>query len=557
MRKPKISLRTGMSTVIALCWLAPILLLVTVFGILLGESYQRSARQELNDTAQFALLQLQTELESAVSDSKSVSYDGVIRSAYRSYRESRNKIALYRSANDYLRDNFSRSLNYRSVFLVFWDEEVNANAYAFCAGESGSALIRDCQEATPVILETMRGEDTQICFLLIGDQLYLTRNLLDSHFEPYATIVIMLRPSALFAPLDALGEGAELELDGLCFGYTGEEGVEPRQEEEGYRYEAEVEGHSLCLRVAAKAYNAWKENPWLSWAAVGAALLVLPLLLLLWLLWRRHVSRPVETLVEANMKVQSGERGYEITQHAPNTEFETLFEHFNDMSAEMKAQFERSYLEQQASQRAQIKALQSQINPHFLNNTLEVINWEARLAGNDRVGAMIEALSTMLDAALDRDGRTQIPLRQELGYVDAYLYIIRERLGEGFHVHKEIDDSLLERQVPRLILQPIVENAVEHDMTRSGGGELWLRVYRQDRLLVLEVEHEGSMSEADRAKVAEQLRTSREISGSVGIQNVNQRLKLIYGEDGSLSLDETGHGTILARIHFPLAEEGD
>ena len=557
MRKPKISLRTGMSTVIALCWLAPILLLVTVFGILLGESYQRSARQELNDTAQFALLQLQTELESAVSDSKSVSYDGVIRSAYRSYRESRNKIALYRSANDYLRDNFSRSLNYRSVFLVFWDEEVNANAYAFCAGESGSALIRDCQEATPVILETMRGEDTQICFLLIGDQLYLTRNHLDSHFEPYATIVIMLRPSALFAPLDALGEGAELELDGLCFGYTGEEGVEPRQEEEGYRYEAEVEGHSLCLRVAAKAYNAWKENPWLSWAAVGAALLVLPLLLLLWLLWRRHVSRPVETLVEANMKVQSGERGYEITQHAPNTEFETLFEHFNDMSAEMKAQFERSYLEQQASQRAQIKALQSQINPHFLNNTLEVINWEARLAGNDRVGAMIEALSTMLDAALDRDGRTQIPLRQELGYVDAYLYIIRERLGEGFHVHKEIDDSLLERQVPRLILQPIVENAVEHDMTRSGGGELWLRVYRQDRLLVLEVEHEGSMSEADRAKVAEQLRTSREISGSVGIQNVNQRLKLIYGEDGSLSLDETGHGTILARIHFPLAEEGD
>ena len=158
---------------------------------------------------------------------------------------------------------------------------------------------------------------------------------------------------------------------------------------------------------------------------------------------------------------------------------------------------------------------------------------------------------------LDRDGRTQIALREELGYVDAYLYIIRERLGEGFHVHKEIDESLLQRQVPRLILQPIVENAVEHDMTRNGGGELWLRVYRQERLLVLEVEHEGSMTEADREKVAGQLRSTSEISGSVGIQNVNQRLKLIYGEDGSLSLDETGRGTILARIRFPLAEEGE
>ena len=89
-----------------------------------------------------------------------------------------------------------------------------------------------------------------------------------------------------------------------------------------------------------------------------------------------------------------------------------------------------------AAQRAQIKALQSQINPHFLNNTLEIINWEARIEGNDRVSAMIEALSTMLNAALDRDGRTQIPLKEELGYVEAYLYIIRERLGEGFHVYQ-------------------------------------------------------------------------------------------------------------------------
>ncbi len=179
------------------------------------------------------------------------------------------------------------------------------------------------------------------------------------------------------------------------------------------------------------------------------------------------------------------------------------------------------------------------------------------MAGNDRVGAMIEALSTMLDAALDRDGRTQITLREELVYVDAYLYIIRERLGERFRVHKEIDESQLSRQVPRLILQPIAENAVEHDLTRRGGGDLWLRVYRRDRLLVLEVEHDGQMTEEDRAKVQAQLRGTETLSGAVGIQNVSQRLKLIYGEEGSLSLDETGHGTILARICFPAAEEGE
>ena len=69
------------------------------------------------------------------------------------------------------------------------------------------------------------------------------------------------------------------------------------------------------------------------------------------------------------------------------------------MSTELKSQFERLYLEQQSLQEARIKALQSQINPHFPGNTLEIINWEARLAENDKVSAMIEALSTMLDAA--------------------------------------------------------------------------------------------------------------------------------------------------------------
>lgn len=108
----------------------------------------------------------------------------------------------------------------------------------------------------------------------------------------------------------------------------------------------------------------------------------------------------MEVLIDANQRVQAGERGYVIPQEAPNTEFRQLYSHFNAMSTELKRQFERLYMEQQALQQAKIKALQSQINPHFLNNTLEIINWEARLADDERVCSMIEALSTMLDAAI-------------------------------------------------------------------------------------------------------------------------------------------------------------
>ena len=140
---------------------------------MLEQSYERSARQETDDTAQFALMQIQTELENTINDSKSVSYDGVIRSAYLNYRENGNKITLYRSVNGYL---------------------------------------------------------------------------LDSHFEPYASIVMMFKSSALLSPLSVLGssEDIQLQLDGLSFVRSGEDGLIAEAERDGgYRYEATVDGPGL------------------------------------------------------------------------------------------------------------------------------------------------------------------------------------------------------------------------------------------------------------------------------------------------------------------------
>lgn len=238
-----------------------------------------------------------------------------------------------------------------------------------------------------------------------------------------------------------------------------------------------------------------------------------------------------------------------------NEEFTKLTRQFNEMSTELKNQFDQLYLEQQALQESRIKALQSQINPHFLGNTLEIINWEARLAENDKVSAMIEALSTMLDGAIGRDGRARIPLKEELSYVDAYLYIVQQRIGDGLVIRKEIHQELLVQTVPRLLLQPLVENAVEHDLSQHRGGELVLRVYQQNRSLYLEVEHEGSISEQDAQRISALLSTpleDKEQQCKVGIRNLNQRLKLIYGQRGRLTIREIEPGRILAQIQLPL-----
>lgn len=559
MAKPKISLQLGLMTTIVICWLVPILIIVTLGGMLFGDNYRRSVRQEIDASADYALRQVHQQLKDAIRDSKTISYDGIVRSAYRSYQQDGDSAALYRSISDYLSLSFSRAESYKAVFISFWDKTVDVDVYLLSSGTAGYEFLQACRDCEPFVLQRMADADTDICFLLLEGNLYMARNLLDSHFEPYASVVMVLEPSVVFQPLHSVPRihDLRLEIDDTVFCMDEGNSLVPAQSgQEDIRYEAEADGHRFAFTAELEKYDLWGENPWLSRAACAVALMVLPLLVVVIALFRHHVSQPMQTLVSANLLVQSGQRGYQIDRRPPNREFEKLYSHFNAMSAELKCQFDRSYQEQQAAQRAQIKALQSQINPHFLNNTLEIINWEARIAENDRVSAMIEALSTMLGAALDRDGRTQITLKEELGYVEAYLYIIRERLGEGFHVHQQIDQSLLERLIPRLILQPIVENAVEHDITTRRGGSLWVRAYRQEERMVLEVEHDGQMTEEDRQNIRRLLSGEAEDGGQVGLRNVHQRLKLIYGPEGTLSVEQTPEGTILARISFPMAVRG-
>lgn len=286
-------------------------------------------------------------------------------------------------------------------------------------------------------------------------------------------------------------------------------------------------------------------------------LLAVPTLLFVIWMFNRSVTVPINALVNASEHVQAGERGFQISELPNSLELVRLSEHFNSMSRELKNQFEHSYTEQLALQDARIKALRSQINPHFLNNTLEVIAWEARMSKDDKVSRMIEALATMLDAATARGGVASGTVRQELTYVDAYLYILSERYGERLTIHKQIAPETLNALVPCLILQPIVENAIEHGVSLREHGALWLRSFLEGDALVFEVENDGKMSERDEEQIASLLRwdgsVESEVIGSerIGIRNVNRRIKLIYGETGGLSIAMASSERVLARILIP------
>ena len=257
-------------------------------------------------------------------------------------------------------------------------------------------------------------------------------------------------------------------------------------------------------------------------------------------------------MMDGAREIEQGKLGHQLTYEPNSREFQYLTDSFNHMSGELQTQFDRIYQEELALRDARIKALQSHINPHFLNNTLEIINWEARMNGDAQVSKMIESLSTVLDAAIARDKRTEITLGEEMGYVNAYLYIIHQRFGKRLDITQEIAPATLDRMVPRLILQPVIENAVEHGVGPAGHGTITIRGYLADHILFLDITNDGVLSPLDKERIARLLGpngdSSRETSGNIGIANVDQRLRILCGPGSGLSIQQAEEGRVLARL---------
>ena len=304
------------------------------------------------------------------------------------------------------------------------------------------------------------------------------------------------------------------------------------------------------------------QYPFYGYPYVLGALIVclIPMLLLLLCVFRRQVTHPIEVLCRASQRIEGGELGYQITEQMENAEFAYLSASMNHMSAHLKQQFDRIYEEEIALREARIMALQSHINPHFMNNTLEIINWEARMGDNLKVSKMIEALSTMLDAALDRRKRPQVRLAEEMVYVNSYLYIMKERLGRRLTVETDIPEELLDYYVPRLCLQPVIENAIEHGVVPNGSGTVWIQAKKDDTYLYLVIKNGGGMSEEDQARIHRLLdpnyNTGKEPSGNLGIANVNQRLRILCGEPCGLTITEEENQIVTAKLTMTLQKNG-
>jgi two-component system, LytTR family, sensor kinase len=208
-----------------------------------------------------------------------------------------------------------------------------------------------------------------------------------------------------------------------------------------------------------------------------------------------------------------------------------------------RQQMEAAQLNEQLA-KAQLSALRQQIEPHFLFNTLNTIAGLVREGRNDGAVDMIAGLSDLLRRTLQTTNRQQVELREELEIVKKYLEIEKARFAERLQVHVDVPEELAGAQVPSLILQPIVENAVKHGIAkRVQGGAIEISAARANGSLTVRVTNDGPGFAAEWERKG------------IGLENVRERLASLYGGAGTLVVGNEGGGAVV-RMVMPYREEG-
>lgn len=264
------------------------------------------------------------------------------------------------------------------------------------------------------------------------------------------------------------------------------------------------------------------------------------------------IQKPISDMEKLSTKVSNGDLTARIDIPHVN-ELNTLAENLNTMAGQIDLLIQKNMEEQKNFQKAEMKALQAQITPHFLYNTFDTIVWLAEEEHTEEVVRITKAFSDFLRISLSR-GHEWITISQELEHIKNYLTIQKIRYADILNYSIDADEALMDVKMIKLVLQPLIENAIYHGIkNKRGRGELKVSVhYTNDTrtFVSFTVEDNGAgFTEERLGQVRNELRTgaqdSEKLSSVYGLYNVNKKLKLYYGEqtEGLLIESEAGKGS--------------
>lgn len=259
------------------------------------------------------------------------------------------------------------------------------------------------------------------------------------------------------------------------------------------------------------------------------------------------VSKPLHTLRVAMENFKQGDFSQKV-EVMTQDEVGEASACFNTMVDDIRELIDKNYILALKERESELDVLQAQINPHFLYNTLDSLYWKATESGNDEIAEDILSLSQLFRLVLNR-GDSIVLVKTEVELLEHYLHIQKMRFGKRLQYEISMDETILEEEIPKLILQPFVENAIVHGFEKAGG-EYVLSVVgsKEEKRMTFQIKDTGvGMSKEQMEAIWDTADTRKYASQRIGryaIKNVKERLELIYRENYELGIESTvGQGT--------------
>lgn len=310
---------------------------------------------------------------------------------------------------------------------------------------------------------------------------------------------------------------------------------------------------TVWSRTAPGSWMLVELTPWkditggsvrLAWtmAAIGAAAILLSVFFTLFL--SRNFTVPIRKLVQLMQAFNPGKKGLPLPTEYRN-EFGSLFSGYRKLTERIETLYQSLEQQYKAQREAEIKALQAMINPHFLYNTLDQLNWMALEAGQEEISRVLELMGQMFRIGLS-GGESLIPMQDELLHVECYLKIQQFKRGQGLDWEIDCPEDLRQLLIPKLTLQPFVENAIVHGFHGRSHGRIVLNAVQEDRGIRIRIRDDG-------VGLRDDWKTRRRHpTGGYGIRNVTERIQVFFGPPFGVSLrNRTGGSGTEAEIYLP------
>ncbi|MEO2203390.1 sensor histidine kinase [Paenibacillus pabuli] len=290
-------------------------------------------------------------------------------------------------------------------------------------------------------------------------------------------------------------------------------------------------------------------------ATVYMAILICSIVLIVMGAWfSRRLAAPIRKLIQQMAIVESGKLDTRLPVTS-NDEIGRLTHGFNRMVERLQEHIDEAYVAQIKQKQTELNALKSQIRPHYLYNTLEVIRMNAVDKDAEEVADMIHSLSNQLKYVIDY-GEDRTSLSRELEHLHDYFYIISIRYENRYVLQCDIaPDVQMEWKILKLCLQPIVENAIQHGLRQKKKGTVRVTIEKREQNLVIVIYDNGiGISEEKLTSINESLHMPTPYSRSVGLKNVHERIRSMYGEKYGLSVSSQEHIGTSVLLSFPVPE---